>query len=396
MIYVYKARTKEGKTVRGTTEANTLTEFYESLEKKELLCLGYTSQEKSTETKVAYRLKYKDLILFCRKVGTMLSAGMSITNCLDVMYSTETKPKLRQIYLNLYEWVKGGKSLSEAMRLTGGAFPMLLMNMMESGEESGNVDMITQKLSDYYEKQAKISSKIKTATIYPKILAIVACLVIVILFTFVLPKIFEVLGEDNIPAITQLMVNISNSLLNYWYIYVVVIVLLIIFGGLFLKIPQLKFYKDKLYIRLFLVGPLVKKIYSARFASTLSLLYASGVSLLNAIGLSMNVIDNSYIRDSLNRVVEKVSVGQSLSDSVMEINVFDGLLGSMIKIGEESGSLDSILESVSTYYETETESAIESLLAILEPALLVVMAIIIGTVLVAVMLPIFNMYGQIG
>ncbi len=394
--YSYVARNADGKIVRGTIDASSISEFYEKMDGESLFCTGVREIKVAGSSRPKYKLTTKDVVIFCRKVSTMLASGITLTNCLDILCTSSDNPKLKRTYLNMYESVRGGNPLSAAMRESKGAFPALLINMIESGEESGNIDLMTDKLSKYYEKQAKIAAKIKNATTYPKLLAIVALGVIVILFAFVLPSIFQVFGDGELPPITRFMMMLSSSLVNFWYVYVVVIGAAAFGIYLLMKLPKVRYYKDKTILYTPKIGKLISKIYSARFASTLAIMYSSGLSLLNAIRMSGNVIQNSYIESLFEKLLADVSVGQPLSVAITEIKFFDSMLANMIKIGEESGSLDTILLSVSDFYESETESAIEALLAILEPALLIVMAIIIGTVLVSVMVPIFNSYGKIG
>lgn len=394
--YKYTATDISGKKVKGFLEALNTQSFYERLNEKELFCTNFTEISVSeTSRKPKHKLSTGDLVLFCRKLSTMMAAGMSITNTLDIMCTSAEKPHLTKLYLQLYETVRGGIALSQAMRETGGAFPVLLVNMVESGEESGNVDMMVDKLATYYEKQAKVSGKIKTATTYPKLLGGVALCVVVILFTMILPQIFVVFENQELPMMTRILMAFSNFLIKYWYICIIGVVVLIVGFKILLKSKRVSIIKDRLSLNMPIVGKLMRKIYSARFASTLAILYSSGLSLLNGIRLSINVIENTYIAESLNKVVEDISVGETLSSAIIESNVFDQLLPNMIKIGEETGSLDTILISVADFYETETETAIESLLGILEPLLLIVMALVIGSIVVAVITPIFASYGKV-
>ncbi|MEG1501247.1 MAG: type II secretion system F family protein [Clostridiales bacterium] len=396
-LYKYSAQDEDGQIIKGVFEAEDISEFYRELGSQNLFCLHYVEDEiVPTKIKTIYKLKIKDLVLFSRKLSTMLGSGMSITNSIDIMCNSVDNPKLLKIYSNIYESIRGGNALSTAMRENGDAFPVLLINMIESGEESGNIELMCTKLAVYYEKQAKIASKIKTATIYPKILGILSISVVMILFTFVLPSIFETFAGMELPLITVIMMKASYFFVHYWYLVVALIVLIFIAVKTINEMPAARKAIDKMIIKTPKVGKLLVKIYAARFASTLAILYSSGLSLLNGIRLSVGVVGNKYIEEKLTVVMEKVSLGSSLSDSLIREQAFDSLLPSMIKIGEETGSLDSILNSVADYYDQETETSIDGLLGIMEPVLLIFLAIIIGSVLIAVMLPIFTGYGTIG
>ena len=400
MLYKFTARNKAGEDVKGSVEANDISAFYGKLEQDGLLCVEVREfPVAGQEVKTIYKLKTKELVLFCRKISTMLASGMSITNSLDIMSASAEHAKLSKVYLFLYEAIKGGKALSAALRDCGNSFPALLINMVESGEESGNLDLMFKKLSLYYEKQQKINSKIKTATTYPKVLAFMVVAVVIILFAFVLPSIFEIFEDlESLPGITRAIIAMSDFITNWrnWGpIITVGVIAFILFKTIF-RMPKVRFFIHKQLLGLPKFGPLVNKIYSARFANTLSILYASGLSLLNGIHLASKVMGNVYLEQRLTIIMDKISVGNSLSESLAEEKILDRLLGSMVKIGEETGSLDTILESVSDFYDQETETAIETMLGMLEPIMLVIMAAVIGTILVSVMYPIFLLYQQIG
>jgi type IV pilus assembly protein PilC len=395
--YKYSAKTKNGKIVKGTANVKDLTEFYKTLENESLVCLSYTESE-FTEKKIKniYKLKIRELSMFCRKMGTMFESGMNITNILDVMSDTAEHPRLKKIYLKLYESIKSGLSLSGALKQTGNAFPLLLINMIESGEESGNVDGMLKRLSIYYEKQAKTQAKIKAATSYPKLLAILTISVILILFTFVMPEIFVMFAGMDLPLITSVMMAMSNFLTEYWYIVIIVSAALFFFYKILMSVSKVRYQVDKSILELPKVGKHITKVYSARFANTIAVLYASGLSLLSSIRLTITVMGNTYIEKKLTGIIENVSAGNSFSEAVNDAEIFEKLLSSMIMIGEETGSLDTILEATSDYYEQETEYAIDALLGILGPMLMIVMALIIGSVLVAVFIPIITGYETIG
>lgn len=395
-VFQYKAKDHAGNDQKGSLEAENLSTFFEKLEEEGLYCLQYNEVTgKTIEIKTNFKIPVKELVIFCKKLSTMLSAGINIVKALEILCANTYHKKAKKKYLTLYESVRGGNSLSIAMKETEKAFPLLLINMIEAGEESGNMDIMLSKMADYYQKQVKINSKIKTATMYPKILITVSILVILILFSFVLPKVFETLQNDNLPTITKIMMAISNSLSNHWYIWILLIAFAIFGSKMILKVEKVRLFWDSLTLKIPIVGTLLKKIYSARFASTLAILYSSGLSILNGIRLTRNVINNKYIEHVLGNIAEEASSGRTISSAIGNTETFDTLLPSMIKIGEETGNLDFMLESTADYYDQETEAAIEKLLTILEPVLLVVLAIVIGAVLISVMLPIFQSYSAI-
>lgn len=396
--YRYTARNDSGAYIKGSMDATNVGEFYEKLGREGLLCVNYEEVKNlniSFGPKKDYKLTVKENVLLCRQLSTMLEAGMSITNSLDIICKTTERPALKQCFLEIFESVKGGKTLSEAMREKKGSFPAILVNMIQSGEESGNIDVMTDKLSSYFIKQNALEGKIKGATLYPKVLVVITAVVVVILFVFILPPIFASLGlsDDELPLITKLVIWLSGVLTDFWYIFLGLAI-----GGGFayakaMKIKAFRIKRDKFLIKAPGIGKLFKKIYSARFASTLAILYSSGLSLINGVKFSVSVISNAHIEDFFDTVIEQISVGKPLSTSIADTECFDILLPSMIKIGEETGSLDKTLLSISDYYDDETDSAIDTLLGIMTPLLIVIVAAVIATVMLAVLVPIFQSYG---
>jgi type IV pilus assembly protein PilC len=393
--YKYKAQNNIGKTVGGVIEANDLTAFYTELDNRELLCLSYHEEKATTSSVFTLRktISSKELTFFCRKLGTMFSSGMNILDCIDIIAKTSDSPKVRKLYLGVYEKINTGKPLSDALRTYPNDFPVMVTNMIQSGEESGKLDLILNKLEKYYTQQNKIQAKIKIATVYPKILGGLSVFVVILLFTFVLPQMINSLGTENLPLITKIMMGISNFLTGNW-----LLLLILTITGFFgiryaMTFESVQYQYDKMLLNIPMVGKLLKKIYSARLASSLALLYSSGVSVINSLQLSMGIIGNKYIEKHFPNVIEKVSTGDTIAKSIFELDVFDPLLPNMIQVGELTGSLDKVLSSTSNYYDDETETTIQQLLGILEPAMLIFLAFVIGAIVISVIVPIFSSYG---
>ncbi len=395
--YSYIARNSEGSVVKGMLEATSLSDFFKLIDDRGLICIEYEqSQNKQrTNVKTIAKIKSKELILFCKKMGTMIGAGMSITNSLDIMINASQNKSYIEIYKNIYESVRGGTSLSQAMSEQGESFPPLLCYMVESGEESGNIEGIFRNMSEYYDKQVKTARKINSASAYPKLLALVSVFVVLALFGFVLPDLFVMFDGMEIPPLTQFMISFSDFVTNFW------IVILFAMGIVYLllislfKIRPVKRVLDEIKIKIPGIGKLLNMIYSARFSSTLSMLYAAGLPLLETLRLSSNVIENIYLQEKLEAATEAVGSGTALSQAIEDLDAFDKMLPSMIRIGEETGDLDGLLVTTSEYFEGESDTAIESLLAILGPVLLIILAIIVALILISVMVPIYNGYGTI-
>ncbi len=395
--FSYVARNSDGVIVKGSVEAANRSEFFRSIDDRGLTCINYSEQEVRVQENVRTiaKLNSKELILFCKKMGTMIGAGMSITNSLDVLIDSSTNKKFAEVYRNVYEAVRGGTPLSQAMMQQGKSFPSLMCYMVESGEESGNIEGIFLRMSSYYDKQLKMSRKVKSASAYPKLLGVVSFIVIIALFGFVLPDLFVMFEGMEIPPITQFMISFSDFITEFWVIIIFSVVILYLLAMSLFRIRPIKKFMDRVKIRIPLVGNLVKMIYSGRFSSTLAMLYASGLPLLDTLRLSGNVIGNIYMEERLETASTSVGSGIPLSQAIDELMIFDKMLPNMIAIGEETGDLDGLLNTTADYYEGESDTAIEALLSILGPVLLIILAVIICLILISVMLPIYSGYGTI-
>ncbi len=396
--FSFKARNKDGAIEKGIIEAANLSEFFKIIEDRGLTCIDYSTNDVSgqDELPTVAKLNSKELILFCKKMGTMIAAGMSITKSLDVLIEASTNKNYTTVYRNVYEAVRGGAALSQAMTAQGKAFPTLLCYMVESGEESGNIEKIFLRMSDYFDKQLKMKRKVDSASAYPKMLLFVSVVVVLALFGFVLPDLFAMFEGTEIPPLTAFFMGFSDFVREFWlFIVVGMVVAFLMFSSLF-KIRKIKRVIDEIKLKTPVVGKLMNMIYSGRFSQTLSMLYAAGLPLLETIRLSTNVVDNLYIEEKLEAATAAIGSGTSLSEAIEDIEVFDRMLPNMIAIGEETGDLDGLLETTAEYYEGESDTAIEAFLSILGPALLIILAILIALILVAVMVPVYNSYETVG
>ena len=277
-----------------------------------------------------------------------------------------------------------------------GAFPPLLISMVGAGESSGNLDTIMQRLSDQYAKENKLNNKIKGSMTYPIVL-LVLCIVIVIgMFTFIMPTFRDMFSDpDSIPALTKAMFAFSDFLKTKWYVLLIVIAV-IIFGAIYaMKIPSMRTKWDRFIIKGPYFGPLVIKVYTGRFSRTLSSLYSSGLPMVECLQRSADVLNNSYISEKFETVIDEVKQGEPLSAAIQRTEIFDSMFCSIIYVGEESGALDDILEKSSDYYEEEADSAIQSLVSMMEPLMIIIMGIAVGLVVASVLPALYGGMGNI-
>lgn len=380
----YTATDLGGKTIRGKEIAEDKIALVQKLRDKGLYCTNFSEEaEKAKDAKAKF--KTKDLAFFSRQLSTMLTAGISLVKALSILVSRQEDKKKKTLLTEMYEDVQRGKSFSESLAAQGNAFPNLFISMVAAGESSGNLDRIMQRLSDHYDKENKTNNKIRSAMSYPIVLGIITIVVVAALFAFVMPKFADMFtNPEDIPAFTKFMLSISDSIVYYPYVYLFVIAGLVILIRLLKKVPAVKLWWDKTKISLPKIGKLISTIYTSRFAHTMSSMFSSGVPMVECIQKSEQVLGNSYISREFKEVIESVKQGESFSASLGKTGIFDPVFVSVILVGEESGTLDSILDKTADYYDDEADAAINRLTALLQPAMILIMGVLICAILLAV------------
>jgi type IV pilus assembly protein PilC len=392
--YYVTAVDNRGKTISEVIMAENNLEVVQIIKNKQMYLLEY--KETKSESDNIAKLKMKSLVIFCRQLGTMVTSGIPIMQALDMLQSKADNPKTKKIFRNIYEEVQKGNSLSDAMKLQRGAFPDLLMNMVMAGELGGTLDRSLSRMSDHYEKEARLANKIKSASIYPIILGVVSVTVVLLLVMFVLPSITSMFDPKDMPFSTKVMLGASNFLLDNWIAIFAVIIGIVVAIRMALKVRSVRVRFDKFKIFMPVLGNLVQTIYSARCARAFASLYSSGVQTLDMIETTSKVLGNAYLEDMFRDVMTSVSQGDLISRAIANTGSFDPMLSSMIYIGEESGSLGELLNSTADYFDNEADSAIQRMVSMIEPAMIIVLGIVIGFIVLSIIQPIFSMYGAIG
>ena len=340
------------------------------------------------------RVKTNDIAIFCKQLHTMLNAGMPLLTALDVLGAQTENPKLASTVKAMATQVQKGDVLSKAMHQYPKVFPSLLVNMVEAGELTGNLDNVLLKMSEHYTKENKINSKVKSAMMYPMILSILVVVVVVFMLTFVLPTFVGMLDSAGaeLPLPTKIVIGISDALKNYWYLFIAGIVGLIIIMRNVMKSVEGRRFFHKLQLRIPVLKTSIAKIATSRFTRTLSTLLASGIPIIQALGTAANVTGNQVVIDGIEVVSEDIKKGIVLSTLLKKVGVFPPMVISMVNIGEESGALEEMLDKTADYYDEELDAAISKLIALIEPLMIVIMALIIGFIVIAMILPMFDMY----
>ncbi len=394
-VYKYKAVDREGKSYSGTMQAATDMELQERLKGEDKFLTDFS---KETGAKIrSKRLRSDKLADFALNLSKLIRAGITLVRALDIISEDEAiSEKERNIYKNLLKTVRQGRPLSDAMEEQGDTFPPLFINMMRSAESTGGIDITAEQLSVYYSKEYQLNQKIKSATTYPKILVVLIIVVVMIIMGFVMPK-FEPLFDqmDSLPISTTILLGISDFVAHRWYLLIFGAALLFLAFKIIMSIPAVRVFKDMLEIHLPVIGKLRKVVYTARFARTLSSLYSAGMPILTCMHIARTTIGNSYIEKQFDRVIFDISSGENLSAAIDKVDGFTKKLTSTIMVGEETGSLDTMLVSVADHMDYESEMAMQKMVSFLEPALIIVMAVIVGFIIIAVIKPIYGSYQTI-
>ena len=404
----YRARTRDGSAVEGTVEADNRDEVARSLRNQDMFI---TSLEKADERSSILsmdmdleKLKFWDtgfntaeLAHFSKQFSVLVEAGVPLVQSLEIMEEQAPQKKTQEMLQELRSTVEAGSSFSEALNDHPEFFPPLFVHLVKAGETGGVLDEVLDELAEYYKRRDRINKEVKSALYYPAVIILVAIVAVIILLTFVLPTITDMLvglgGELPLPTVA--LITISDFFNQYWWA---------VFGMLALVAFGLKYYvnteggkdrKDRFILRVPVIGDLVRKIIISRFANTLALLLQSGVNIINGLPVLENVVDNELYREVLQEARARVREGTNLSRPLEQSGEFPPIVIQMIQVGEETGNMEEMLERLSEYYDVEVENAIEGGISLIEPAIIIAMAFVVGSIILSIILPMFDVYQQI-
>lgn len=398
--FKYKAINSEGQRIEGSQSADSESQVREMLLSNQYYPLSIEKENSKNKISFSFnrKVKLKDIAIFCRQFYVMLDSGLSIGKALNILIEQGEKPKIREALIGVNGDLKRGETLASSMRKRKDVFPNLLTSMIDAGERSGNLDIILKRMAEYYEKETKIRGKIKSAMIYPIVLGVVAIIAITFILTFVMPTFVQMFEENNVdlPMSTKMVLGTSKMLGKYGIIIFLILVTAIILLGKYLKSEEGQYKLSIINLKIPVIKKLTQKIIVSRFTRTMGIVSSSGMSLVTSLEIVASVVGNKIAEKELLKVKEKVLKGEGLGDSIMKIKIFPPMLASMVKVGEEAGSLDSILDKTADFYDDELEREIQTATTLIEPAMIVVMGIIIGFLLISILTPMFKMYNSIG
>ena len=389
-VYKYTAFNKYGKKIKGRYEGKCQGDLLDYISNNNYYLLDVKDSIKD-KVYLFSKPSGKDLHIFCKQLSILLSSGCTLTNSLHIIQN-QVNNKLKHIISSIQKELQQGNSLSESMKKQN-LFSNFLINMIVAGEASGNLDYIMDKLSTYYEKENKLKTKIGTSLVYPTILSFVSLNVTLFLIVYVIPNFITIFNQNNIqpPFITKILLNISYIIKEFWYIIGTFPIFAILLSYIYMgKSSRFRYFVDSIKLKTPYVNKLIKLITTCKFARSFYILISSGVQIVDAIDISAKTIENKVIQDMLYKSKENVKLGNSLYKSLGICNIFPNMFISMINIGEESGKLDNILNSISDFYEIELENKLNKLVSLIEPIIILIMGVVIGGIVMSIMMPMFE------
>ena len=395
--FSYVAVDKRGKEKRGSLEAETRERALEQLKAEGLIPVSVREQgalNKEIDFSIGKKVKPRDLSVFCRQFVSITQAGVPMKEALQ-MLSEQTENKwlkraISEVLLN----VEKGNTLADSMRSQPDIFPPMLVNMVEAGEQSGSLEMAFSRMAVHFEKEAKLKATIKKATIYPIILVIAAIGVIAVMLLFVIPIFIDMFADLDIemPALTMFVMNSSKWMTSHWYVLLAIIVGVVVAYKLIYRTTQGRLTIDRIKMKMPLFGKLTVKTACSQFARTMSTLLMSGISTIDALETTSKIVNNIHYTNAMLKAREEVMKGVPLSEPLEASGIFPPMVYHMTGIGEETGNIEDMLSKLADYYDEEVEITTQSILAAMEPLIIVFMAIVVGTLVIAVILPIGAMY----
>ena len=396
--YICTVKGFDGKTIKNyKLKAEDEGSLAAQIKANNLFLIGYKAAEEKKDILGgnAIRLSSRDLSLMCRQLSSMLAAGVTLVKSLDILYLQLEKKNIKEAVRRLYETVQKGDMLSESLRKQPGLYPELMISMVEAGEGSGKLDTVIERLATHFEKDVKMKNKVRTAMVYPIVLVCLCIAAVFFLVMKVLPTFVSMFQENNavLPLPTRMVMAFSDFLTNYWLVGVGAVVLLTLGLRVYISSEAGKKHWHSFILQLPLLKVLTVKLAAARFTRSLSTLLSSGMNLIHALEISSRVVGNRVISAGLDLTREDIKRGMPMSTSLRKANILPPMVYSMIGIGEESGSIEHMLEKCADYYDDEVDNTITRMVSLLEPILIISMALIIGFIVVAMILPIWDLYG---
>lgn len=399
--FQYRVITPEGKEKKGTMEGKSVEQVSGVLKAQKNVILSVSEaslMNRDINFSLGGRVSARDYSIFCRQFVSIISAGVSIINALEMMRDQTENRTLKKALGEVYEDVSKGESMAGAMKKHSKVFPSMLCNMVEAGEASGSMEVAFERMAVQFEKENKLKQSVKKAMIYPIVLLVVMVGVLFLMMIWVIPNFMGMFAEldTELPPITQAVVNMSDFVIAKWWLILLVVAAAIALFKAYAASPSGKFVLGGIALKIPVFGKLQTKSECARLGRTLCTLLGAGVPMMDAIEITGRSMENVHYKKAMMDAKDQVMRGMALSRPLKTCGLFPPMVVHMVSIGEETGNIETMLENVANYYEDDVQVATEQVMALMEPMIIVVMAIIVGVLIMAIMQPMLTLYESIG
>lgn len=399
--FQYRVITPEGKEKKGTMEGKSVEQVSGVLKAQKNVILSVSEaslMSRDINFSLGGRVSARDYSIFCRQFVSIISAGVSIINALEMMRDQTENRTLKKALGEVYEDVSKGESMAGAMKKHSKVFPSMLCNMVEAGEASGSMEVAFERMAVQFEKENKLKQSVKKAMIYPIVLLVVMVGVLFLMMIWVIPNFMGMFAEldTELPPITQAVVNMSDFVIAKWWLILLVVAAAIALFKAYAASPSGKFVLGGIALKIPVFGKLQTKSECARLGRTLCTLLGAGVPMMDAIEITGRSMENVHYKKAMMDAKDQVMRGMALSRPLKTCGLFPPMVVHMVSIGEETGNIETMLENVANYYEDDVQVATEQVMALMEPMIIVVMALVVGVLIMAIMQPMLTLYESIG
>ncbi len=399
--FQWEGTTRAGEKRKGVMEAASAAEV-ESRLRGDGMAIGKVRKEGGFNVDINIQIgtgvTAKDLQIFTRQLATMIDAGLPLVQCLDILAGQSQNKAFAKILFSVKSAVEQGATFSDALRKHPKVFDELYVNLVAAGEVGGILDTILGRLATYIEKAVKLKNQLKSAMYYPIGILVVAVAVIIIMLTKVIPtfeKMYREMGNAQLPSATQVVINLSHSFLDNWYIFAGSGFALVAGVAAIRRTEGGREQTDRILLRLPIIGPTLRKIVVARFTRTLGTLLSSGVPILDALDICAKTAGNRVVQNAIYRTRSRISEGHDMAGPLSDTKVFPSMVTQMIGVGEQTGAMDQMLQKIADFYEEEVDAAVAGLTSLIEPVMMAVLGVVVGGLIIAMYLPIFKLAGNI-
>jgi type IV pilus assembly protein PilC len=396
-VFNYTARTLTGELQSGSLDLPSRDEVVAHLRKNRMIVVKVQQAPRDIKISFGSGIRTRDIVIFTRQFATMINSGLPLVQALDILAEQTENKALKDVTRAVVYDVESGHTLADALRKHPKAFSELYVNMVAAGEAGGILDTILLRLATFMEKNDALVRKVKGAAIYPAVIMTVAAIAIVVLLIFVIP-VFRSMFADvhmELPLPTRIVIGASDFLKSFWYLLFAGIAVLIFGTRRYYATPGGRLNLDKVMLALPVLGDVIRKSAVSRFTRTLGTLIASGVSILDGLEITAKTAGNRVIHDAIMESRSSIAGGETIAAPLQKSKVFPPMVISMIAVGEQTGGLDEMLTKIADFYDEEVDAAVENLLALMEPVMIVFLGVVVGGMIVAMYLPIFNMVGAV-